>query len=208
MDELSIIKNPVYRKMFEEVKNFLSNFSAEMTPTQINCFVLNDIEFPTSYGKFMQAKAELIGRYNQVVDLYFTIRKTNAKIDIKKEEIEKEKSKAKRKLLEIEKEELEMASVRQEISIETLINEAKTFFAIYEKYKDFDTLEEKEKLKLDVEQWAAKARNMPNIFEERYGANFMRRVFGEDYERYLENRRNRFGLLPRELLFKSLERNQ
>jgi len=204
MNGLDIIKDKNNREMFETIEKFLGHLSTGMTPIQIEYFVLNEIEFPTSYSKFMQVKLELASRYARVVELYYKIRKTKAKIDIKVEAINAEKSKAKRSLLETEREELEMKVGSLNAQLKTIIEETKIFFAIYERFKDFAVLSPEEKTKLEIEMWSAKARNMPHIFEERYGASFMKTALGQSYSCYLEARRKNLGLLPRELLTESI----
>lgn len=203
MTELDIIEDKNNRKMFETIKGFLEHLSTGMTPIQIKYFVLNEIEFPTPYSKFVQVKMELASRYTRVVEIYYAIRKNKAKIDIKAEAMDAEKSSAKRNLLGIEREELEMKVLSLRAQLKTIIEEAKIFFAIYESYKDFDTLPQKEKV--EMEAWSAKAKNMPHLFEERYGDGFMEIALGQGYRHYLEARRKNLGLLPRELLMKSIQ---
>jgi hypothetical protein len=61
-------------------------------------------------------------------------------------------------------------------------------------------LPKEEQERLEAESWAAKAQNFPNVFEERYGEEYLRNALGaEKFEEYKKLRRELFGILPREL---------
>lgn len=182
----------------------LSRISASvaMSSIQITHFVLNEIEFPTPYSKYIQAKAELSTRFNQMVSLYYDIKASHIKlrkriqtlanttdnIDIELQTLKKEKS------------EIRLANLRA--AFQKTWTEARIFFEVYNQHPEFHTLSEKEAALLELDAWQQKAKNMPTVFEERYGTGFLRAALADDqkFKEYVEDRRKFFGLLPRELL--------
>ncbi len=201
MKELEVIREETDRKMFEEVSKFIKEFHSGMSEIQITQFVLNEIEFPTEYGQYRQAKFELISRYNEIVNMYFELKKLRAKIKIKQEQRETTSSIARKELFDIEIEELEFRLNAVEGRLQTIINEARVFYRVYDRYRYFDSMSPDQLAKAEFNDWAAKTKNMPYVFEERYGDNYMKKALGEsDYSKYLEMRREKLGLLPREVV--------
>lgn len=198
-EALSIIKTQEGKEMFGKVEAFLENFHQGMTAIQVNRFVLNDVEYPTAYGKYVQAKAELVHRYFQLVDLYYEIEKN-------KIEMEMERNKGlchsglQRDLHELEAKRLSFQLKNRESRVNVILKEAAIFFETYQKHADYDNMTEEQRLVFEWQNWKEKALNMPLVFEERYGDDFMFRVFGpEGYEQFLDQRRKAVGMLPREM---------
>ncbi len=88
---LELLRDKKDKQMFSEVLGFLEKSAFGMSPIQIQNFVLNDIEFPTAFGKFEQAKFELSHRYQQLLDLYYDVRENEIKIEMKERELKREK---------------------------------------------------------------------------------------------------------------------
>jgi uncharacterized protein YeaC (DUF1315 family) len=197
---LSIIENPEDRKMFQKIAEFLDKTYTGMTQIQIENFVLNDVEFPTDYGKFVQAQRELSLRFSLVVDYYYQIKEKEVKIKMKKREMKKEKDELKKELIKIQIEKLEFQLFSLKKELKKICQEARFFYAIYEKHPEFHNLKPEEAFKLEALDWAKKTMNMPTIFEERYGENYMIKALGEEnYKKYKELRQKSFGFLPREI---------
>jgi len=197
---LEIIQDKEDKKMFQSIIDLIEKTYSGMTPIQIENFVLNDIEFPTPYGKFEQAKFELVSRYQQLVDLYYEIKEREIKIKQQERKIEKAKDDLEKELLELQKEKLEIQIVNLKRRLKTIIGEAKVFYRVYQEHPEFHKLTPEKAFQLEAENWARKTLNMPTIFEERYGKDYMIKALGEEnYQKYLELRRKNFGLLPREM---------
>lgn len=197
---LEIIKNGEERKVFTDILKHLDKFNRGMSSIQVNNFVLNDVEFPTDYGKFQQAGFEIFNRYNRVVDFYFQLKELEIKIKIKEEEIQKEENKLKKELLVLQKEKLEIKKLNIEGELKKIVREALIFKSVLDKYPEFFKLNPQKEFELEVENWAKKTINMPNVFEERYGENYMKKALGEvNYQKYKELRQRGFGFLPREI---------
>jgi len=204
---LEILKNAEDQEMFKKVASFLEEFSGGMSQIQIENFILNDVEFPTPYGKFQQAKFELLSRFQQLIDVYYDIRTKEIKIKQKERQIENSKDDLEKELFKIEKEKLEVQLLSTKNKVKTLVKEARIFFKTYQEHPEFHKLNPQEAFDLEAENWVKKTLNMPTIFEERYGKNYMVKALGEEnYKKYLEVRRKGFGLLPREIFeIKQLE---
>jgi len=197
---LTIIENPEDKEMFQKVAEFLDKTNTGMTKIQIENFVLNDIEFPTEYGKFVQAQAELGLRFTQVVDYYYQIKEKEIQIKIKERDQKKETDELKKELLELQQEKLEIQLLALKKELKRVCQEARHFFAVYQKHPEFQNLTPEEAFKLEAENWAKKTMNMPTVFEERYGESYMKKALGdENYKKYKELRQKGFGLLPREM---------
>lgn len=206
--ELHIIKNPDDQKMFQEIISFLEKVEAGMTPLQITEFVLNDIEFPTPYGKFQQAKTELKHRYSQLVDFYYQLKEKEIQIKIKEKEKEGQKNELRKDLLDLEIEKNYFQLTQIESELKRIISEARVFFNVYQGSKQLDELPPEECFKLEAENWAKKTLNTPTIFEERYGSAYLKKAIGEEnYQQYKKIRQQGFGLLPREI-FEVVEKNK
>ena len=201
MKQLEIIENEKDRNRFQKIAEFSKRFHFGMSRIQIENFVLNDIEFPTPYGKFKQAIVELVHRLQNLTNLYYQIREKEIKIKMKEQAIIGEANPLKEDLLILQQEKLEIQLNALKMQVKTLLTEAQVFFEVYESYPQFHNLSSQEILELEKADWGKKTLNMPTVFEERYGERYMREVLGqENYAKYLEGRRRGFGLLPRELL--------
>lgn len=186
------------KKIFNIIPQFLDD---SISKIQAFNFVLNDIEFPTPYAKFQQAKRELINRWSKLMDASYETRETEIKIKMKEREIENEKDDIKRELLELEKEKFHLKLSILKANITSVLKEARIFWEVYSKHPEFQNLSEEEAYKLELETWAQKTMNVPTIFEERYGKEYMKKVLGdENYIKYSELRKKLFGILPREIM--------
>jgi len=197
---LEIVESEKDKKMFQEIIGFLEKYAFSTSPIQIENFVLNSIEFPTPYSKFEQTATELSHRYNQLIDCYYQIKEKQLKIEMKEREIENEKDEIKEKLLELQKEKLELRLTNQKAQVKKVLKEARIFYKIYKDHPEFHSLTEKEIFKLQAESWSRKTLNMPDVFYQRYGKEYLYKALGKEVtDKYLELQRKTMGLLPREL---------
>jgi len=186
--------------MVEKIAEMVKKFDTAMSPIQIEAFILNDIEFPTDYGKYIQVQQELNHRLNLLIDSYYQIKETQLEIKKQERDAKNEKDDLEKEILELKKEKLEIKLSGFENEVKKILKEARVFYSFYGKHPKFEKLSEKEKFELEAENWAKKTLNMPTIFEERYGENYMRKALGEgNYQKYKELRQKGFGLLPREI---------
>ena len=198
---LQIIENPEDKVICEKIIGLFEKLDTAMTSIQIENFILNDVEFPTLYGKFQQSQLELASRLSQIIDIYYQIKENEIKIRQQERKIVKTQDDLEKELLELQKEKLEMKILGSKKELKKILKETKIFFGFYEKHPEFQKLSAEEAFRLEVEQWAKKTANMPTVFEERYGKDYMIKALGkENYQKYLEVRRKGFGLLPREIL--------
>jgi ribosome-associated translation inhibitor RaiA len=164
-------------------------------------FILNDIEYPTPYGKFMQVKMELVSRYSRLVDAHFDIKETEIKAKMKERDLLNATDDLERQLLEVQLERLQVELHGKKSAFEGLLDETRRFFSIYASMPEFHNLTPDEAHQLEADYWCKKALNMPTEFEQRYGKDYMERVIGKErYEEFRSIRARAFGLLPRELL--------
>lgn len=185
--------------MLRKVGVFLEETTTGMSQIQIEDFVLNDVEYPTRYGKFCQAKSELSQRFSQITELYYEIKETEIEIEQKAEK--SFGSVLDRKLSELQREKLELRLLRLKTQLEVVLREMRIFYKVYRSNPGFHNLSEDEVYQLEREQWIEKTFNMPIVFEERYGERYMREAVGAKcYQEYQELRKQKFGLLPREIL--------
>ena len=207
---LQIIEDPQDKKMCEKIIAFLERFDTALSPIQIENFVLNDIEFPTDYGKFEQAKLELSARFGLLIDAYYSIKEKEIEIKKLQRKRESEKDDLEKELLKLKEERTQLQLVNQKKELKRILKEARIFFQVYEKHPEFQELNAKEKFNLEAEQWAKKTLNMPTVFEERYGENYMKKALGEGaYQKFKELRQKGFGLLPREIFgLKQIEKTK
>ena len=204
---LQIIENPKDKELCEKVIELFKKFDTAITPIQIENFILNDIEFPTSYGKFTQCQLELASRFGQLIEIYYQIKENEIKIRQKERKIIETQDDLEKELLELQKEKLEMKILGSKRELKKILKEARVFFGFYEKHPEFQELSPEKTFQLEAEQWAKKTLNMPTVFEERYGEDYMKKALGEGaYQKLKELRQKGFGLLPREILgIKKLE---
>lgn len=196
VEQLGEEHKPIFEKMVELVRNWHSG----MTPFQLRHFVLNDVEFPTEWGKFDQIKRELVARYDELVHLAFEIKRNEIKIQKKEQEAQKAEDPLDAELLRLDAEELKLQQERAKSRLAAVMRESMTLYAFYEQHAHLEALPPEEQAKLEEEQWKAKCKNMPLVFEERYGDDFMKAALGEHYEDFLALRRQGYGYLPREIV--------
>jgi len=206
MNYLEIANDDKDKEIMREIVNM--DFDVALSELQIENFILNDIEYPTAYGKHIQTKTELKKRVNELIDLYYEIKEDDIRIRQKAraKEAEEQSSQfnngsflsAELIQLEIEKITLRMESRKKRAS--SVLKELKIFYSIYNENPEFHEMSEEEAFPYDAEQWAQKTMNMPQVFEERYGAMYMTKALGKKtYDKYLEMRKEKLGLLPREI---------
>ncbi len=188
-----------HRPVFETMVELVQKYHNGMTPHQILNFVLNDVEFPTEWGKFDQAKRELVHRYDELVHLAFELRRTELKAQLKEQKAQCTTDPIEAELHRLSAEELRLRLQGIRSRLAAVIRESLVFFDIYHKYKHFDELPPQEQAQLEAHQWHKKCQNMPLVFEERYGDRYMHEALGSSYERFVALRRSGFGLLPREV---------
>src|ERR1035437_663590 len=199
--QLEIIEAQEDRQMFQEVSNFLSKFKTGHTAIQIHEFILNDIEFPTDYGKWQQAKVELLSRYQRVVDAYYELKKLDIELRRKKRLLDATEDDLDKELYALEIEQSTLRYESQKFQLRDLVREAKEFYGVYMQFPDFHDMTDEQEFEKEKEQWALKAWNNPLIFEERYGKEFLVKAWGEDvYNKFLEARKEATGHLPREIM--------
>ena len=140
------------------------------TDLQIKKFILNDIDFPTDFGKFRQAKLELFSRYEVLI---------NAVFDYKKTEVEIEKLKAENEVLsdkfldtngaagkviqaelslkeiEIQRKQFQLTQIEQLILVK--IRESKAFYDVYYELDYFDKYDAESLALEDLVFWKNKS---------------------------------------------------
>ena len=199
--QLQVLENVEDKKMFQEIIKALETFNSGVSVIQVENFVLNDIEFPTKYGKYQQIKLELVSRYQTLVDTSYNMREKQIQLEMKEKEIENERDVLKLKLLNLESEKLMFGISGLKGQLRRIVKETQIFYGMYLQYEEFYNLTSEKEFELEKEQWARKTLNMPTVFEERYGGEYMKKIIGEDdYKKYLEIRKKVFGLLPREMM--------
>jgi hypothetical protein len=103
--EISLL-GPEDAKIVKHISKFLDEFHKGYSPIQVYKFILNDVEFPTPYAKFQQAKLELINRYGRIVDEYFDIKELEIKCRMYEDKLGKEQDELRRELLGVKLEKL------------------------------------------------------------------------------------------------------
>jgi len=189
------------KQMLLSVSKLISDIHKGHSDIQIKDFILNDIEYPTPYGKFMQVKMELVSRYSRLVDAHFDIKETEIKAKMKERDLLNSTDDLERQLLEVQLERLQVELHGKKSAFEGLLDETRRFFSIYASMSEFHNLTPDEAHQLEADYWCKKALNMPTEFEQRYGKDYMERAIGKErYEEFRSIRARAFGLLPRELL--------
>lgn len=189
-----------HRSLVQEMADVALMRHQGMTPIQIQHFVLNPVEYPTEWLRLSQANMELQHRYFELKDLAFDCAKAQLKAQLKEEEAEGELHPIKRKLLLVERDRNLLKAEGIRARAQAILREACVFHAVRGQHKHLEALPPEEKQRLEMEGWQEKARNMPLVFEERYGEEFMRNALGtEGYEAFQRLRRKVFGVLPREV---------
>ena len=103
---LKIIETTEDKQLFEKIGELFNKFETGATTIQIENFILNNIEFPTNYSKFIQSQLEISNRFNRIIDLYYNLRETEIKIKKKDKEIIEAKDELDKELAELQKENL------------------------------------------------------------------------------------------------------
>ncbi len=198
---LDIIKNKEDKEILTQVATFLTDFMQPLSDVQVGKLVLNDIEYPTDYSKVKQTKLELVARYNNIVDMYYDIKKKEIELQLKDEDISNEQNPLKKQLIELEKEKLALQLHSEKARLESILKEVQLYYKYYIKYNNgTKQLTEEQKAELEEEFWKKKALNNPVVFEERYGS-YLKEVLGnEKYKNYTERRKIQYGLFPREII--------
>ena len=200
MNPIDIIDNNKDKELITQISQMLEKFDTATTPIQIENFILNDVEFPTDYGKFRQCQLEMYSRLSQIQSIYFDIKE--AQIEIRKidRDLAKTSDSLDKELLLLNKEKKEIQIEGLKRQVRKILKEAKIFFTFCQEH-NFYGLSPEEMVALERENWAKKTLNRPTIFEERYGSSYMTKMLGEEnYSKYLQLRKQKVGLLPRELL--------
>ncbi len=102
------------------------------TDYQIKNYVINT--GVTGHRKARQTMLEIEQRTNALIDNDFHMRKQQANLLIKQEELEKETSPGRRQLIQIEIEEIEHSLVRTKLRNQTLIDERQIFLDAIKEY--------------------------------------------------------------------------
>lgn len=196
---LDILPDDQSRVIFNDVIDKMVDAHLGMTSFQINQFVLNTVEFPTAYGKWKQARFELVHRFDQLTELYYEIKLTELEIRLKQQEISNTQDQIRKEILSIKIHRERAKGCGQQRRLKNLLIEANAFYDIYAEHSEFSDLTHEDAQRLEIEDWSEKAKNNPLVFEERYGDQFMASVLKKGYESYLKDRRQKLGLIPREL---------
>jgi len=193
------------KQMLSTIGEFMSKHRQRTTEIQIKSFLLNDVEFPTAYGKWQQAKVELGARYHNIVDIYFELKELDVKIRKAQRKLENETDEFEKELIEIQIEKLRLRYSSELNRLKTSIDEAKVFYEVYNTYPQFHNMTEEEEKQYEAEQWGRKALNMPFIFHERYGPEVLKMMWGEDmFKKYEELLEKNHMMLPRDAVLKTL----
>ncbi len=197
---LEIVEKQEDKRLLEKIDCLLDSLDTAFSPIQINSFILNDIEFPTMYGKFVQSQLELQTRLGNLQTLYFEIKEKQIKIKKTERDISNTEDVLDKDLLLLEKERLEAQIRGLKRQVKRIIKEARIFYSLCQECPEFFNLSEEQKFELEVKDWMKKTMNNPAVFEERYGPRYMAAILGEKrYNEYLQARRQALGVLPREM---------
>lgn len=195
---LDVLPDDKSREIFSDIIDNMLGAHLGMTPFQINRFVLNDVEYPTDYGRWKQARFELVNRYHQLIDIYYEMKINDVEIKIKERDLGLVKDPLKRELLVLEADQLRARRRGHEGRLTHLLNESNTFYSVYAEFPEFARISKEREDHLEAEYWIAKAKNNPAVFEERYGTKFAKYALGGSYQQYLDHRKKSIGLMPRE----------
>ena len=195
------------QSLLAQVETVLANTQADgMTNIQITRFILNDVEYPTPYGKFVQACFELQSRVEKLRQFAFDQRRLTIQMQIAQRDAEQASDPLRGQLHELRIEELRVRLDGLERSVMTTLREMASFYSLVAVHPEFHDVSPEEREALEQGQWAYKAANMSAVFEERYGEKFLREAWGDEpYERFRALRRASFGYLPRELTAAALD---
>lgn len=158
--------------LVEKALQFFGSTFFGMTEWQIRKFILNDVEFPTPFSRWRQAKLEMWVRYQNIMNMHFDYREALAKIDLEKERIRNwERSKdpllhAKIKIseVEIDRNKFKVYVIRKQVK--DVLQEMSVYYdAVMEEMPKITQDDKAE----DVKFWKEKMKRQPDIFRERYG---------------------------------------
>jgi len=188
-------------EMVKGVQGMVRKFRTGHTAIQIQNFILNDVEYPTPYGKFQQAREEMSARYYRIVDTYFDIRETEIKIKMEQAKLPDTKGALEYELVELGIEKLQLQLQGKKAGLDVILREMGEFYKVYEGCPEFHNLTPEKEAELEAEQWARKAVNNPLVFIERYGDEFMKKAWGEKFYGESHALLQKNGMtLPRELI--------
>lgn len=163
-----------------------------MSDLQISKFILNDIDFPTDFGKYTQAKLELYSRYEAIVNAFLDYRKTGVEIGKLKAQMENHRYSIESatvtdpethkttilpygrvaqanidlKEIEIDRKTFQLKQMEQMILVK--LRESRALYDTYALYTEFDDLTVEEMAKRDLEFWRAKSKYDDTGRLERY----------------------------------------
>jgi hypothetical protein len=194
-----------YRQVLEEMARLAEQHPPRMSRHQIEHFVLNDVEFCTPWMKLDQARHELLTRFYHLRDMALDYEEKLLQAQLLQAEQEQlgdsEIDTIRKKILDVKRQRMLLQADSIKSQARALLGEAQVFYETFAKYKHLYELPKEEQERLEAESWAAKAQNFPNVFEERYGEEYLRNALGaEKFEEYKKLRRELFGILPRELM--------
>lgn len=198
---IEILETPRDKEIFKSIEGMLTKFYPGHTRIQIETFILNDIEYPTKYGKYLQVQHELYSRYNNLVDAYYRLKEAEINLKWREEDAKNNPKTEKGQLAAVEADKLrfQIASIRA--SIKHILKETHVFYGIYQDCKEFHNITPEKEYELEANQWARKALNNPLVFEEKFGAKFLKQAWGEDnYKKFVAARKKAVGGLHRELV--------
>lgn len=157
--------------MMEKALEFFEKTNFGMSEIQIKNFVLNRVDFPTTWSRYKQGKMELWIRFCSIMDDYFNFQTAKANIELENAKIAEEYSndslvsRAKIKLSEIE---IEKNRFKIEVMQKSLKDKLKEMEILYrEVTEDEKNIHEDEKEE-DKKFWNEKIKKNPGIFSERY----------------------------------------
>lgn len=171
MDNLLLVPEES-KNLVGEVYKFLNTVRLGHSKLQIEKFILNSVDYPTDFSKFIQAKLELWVRFEALIQSHYDFSKLECEIDLEqakilkaRDELEsldikdytKKRLEAEIKLAEVEKEnkEYRMAIIKKQVLEK--VREMKVLYDCLKKYEKLNTDEEKEELVF----WLEKARADP-----------------------------------------------
>ena len=208
MPELvAMIEEPKDKEAFGKIEAMLTKFYPGHSRIQIENFILNDVEYPTAYGKYRQACVELYARYHKMVDIYYQIKEAEVRLEWRRMDavnksgfwgVHKDTEKSQLAALEVEKLQLQLASMKANFN--HTLTEIRVFMDVYNANPEFHTMNQEQELELESEQWAKKLKNDPIVAEQRYGPEFMKRLWGdENFKAFASVRQKLYGPLPGDL---------
>jgi len=181
------------KKLYETIKKLIPEIMSKtylgMTAYQIKNFVLNKKEYPTKWARLQQAKLELYVRFKNIILLYLDWLEAKAREKLYRAQMKRlgdspvDQAKKEIYKIKIMREQFKMGEIRKIANDK--VKECRAFLEVYQQYKHLDDLPEKEQEKLIEETWKKKVIKMPDVFEERYGEEYLKSVLSEEeYEEY------------------------